>query len=103
MYGLGSNYGMGKTRSKELYEACKILGIEENNILIQKHSLLPDSMTAKWPVDVISSIVHYNVEAYNIDTVITFDKHGISRHANHCSIYYAIANLSLEKKLPKSK
>lgn len=98
----GHNCGVGKTRKKELYDSCRVLGIEEECVIIQKHSMLPDSMFQKWPAELIASLIVNHVETYDIDTVVSFDKHGISRHVNHCSIYYAIANLSLEKKLPSS-
>lgn len=91
---------MGKTRKRELYESCKTLGVDEGCILVHTHTLLPDCMQTRWPVDLVSQMILQQVESYGIDTLITFDKHGISRHQNHCSIYYAIAHLMLEKKLP---
>lgn len=95
--------GMGTLRRNELYESCKALGIKEECIVIQKHSSMPDSMKTRWPAELIASLILNHVEMYDIDTLITFDKHGVSRHLNHCSIYYAVANLSLEKRLPSSK
>lgn len=99
---VGKNYGMEKTRKKELYESCKTLGVDEGCIFVYNHTLLPDCMKTRWPADLVSQMILQQVEAYDIDTLITFDKHGISRHQNHCSIYYALAHLMLEKKLPKS-
>ncbi|KAF5280725.1 hypothetical protein FQA39_LY18008, partial [Lamprigera yunnana] len=96
----GSNYGMGCVRKKELYESCKVLGVDESCIVIQNHSLLPDSMKSKWPVDLIARLILDHIERYSIDTIITFDKHGVSRHLNHCSIYYAITYLITEGNLP---
>ncbi|KAF5281678.1 hypothetical protein FQR65_LT14608 [Abscondita terminalis] len=95
----GANYG--KVRKNELYKACQVLGLRESCIVIQSHTLLPDSMTEKWPVDLIADIVLDQVVKYGIDTLITFDKHGVSQHLNHCSIYYAVTYLLTECNLPK--
>lgn len=92
---------MGKTRKKELYKSCKVLGIDESNVFVHNHSDLPDQMGAKWPIEVVANLILKEIEAYNINTLISFDKHGVSYHLNHSSIYYAIAHLSIEKKLPK--
>lgn len=100
---LGTNYGMGKIRKNELYKSCKILGIDESSILIHNHTLLPDSQKTKWPVELVANLILKKVETYNIDTLITFDKHGVSSHINHCSIYYAVAYLCIEKQLPAGK
>lgn len=94
---------MDKVRKKELYEACKLLGIEEGCIMIYNHTLMPDSLSDKWPAELLGQLILHQVEMYDIDTLITFDKHGVSRHINHCSIYYAIAHLSIERCLPNSK
>lgn len=99
----GHNYGMGKIRKNELYSSCKVLGIDEGRVIITRHSSLPDCKGAKWPIELISHLILYQVELYNIDTLITFDKHGVSRHLNHCSIYHAMVHLILEKKLPSCK
>lgn len=92
---------MEKTRKKELYNSCKTLGVDESCIIVHNHTLLPDCMKTRWPIDLVSQMILQQVSTYDIDTLITFDKHGISRHQNHCSIYYAMVNLMLEKKLPK--
>lgn len=97
----GRNYGMGPTRKKELYAACKVLGIEESCIMIHNHTDLPDDIKVKWPAEIVGNLIIQQIERYNIDTLITFDRHGISSHPNHCSIYYAVALLSINKKLPK--
>ena len=40
------------------------------------------------------------IASYEIDTVLTFDRGGVSGHANHTSIYNAMVFLSLENRLP---
>lgn len=91
---------MGTIRKNELYESCKLLGIDENCIFIHNHTLLPDSMKVKWPIDILAKQISYYLEAYDITTLVTFDRHGVSRHLNHSSIYYAVAHLTLEKRIP---
>lgn len=93
---------MGSTRQNELYESCKVLGVSEDRIIVHNHTNLPDAMDVRWPTEIVSQLVLNLVQAYDINTLITFDRHGISRHSNHYSIYYAVAHLILEDKLPKS-
>lgn len=92
----------GGRRKKELWESCRILGIPDSNITLIMSTLLPDDPKVKWREDILGSLILNHVEALSIDTVITFDKHGVSNHANHCSLFYAMALLSVEKKLPKN-
>ncbi|XP_050313842.1 N-acetylglucosaminyl-phosphatidylinositol de-N-acetylase [Anthonomus grandis grandis] len=98
----GKNYGMDKVRTNELYESCKILGIKEENIFVHNNTDLPDAMDVRWPLEIIAKHVIHTVEAFNITNIVTFDRYGISGHQNHCSIYYAIANLILDEELPKT-
>ncbi|KAL1502690.1 hypothetical protein ABEB36_007798 [Hypothenemus hampei] len=98
----GKNYGMDKTRTNELYESCKILGIKEENIFVYNNSALPDAMDVRWPLEVIAKHVIYIVEAFNITNIVTFDRYGVSGHQNHSCIYYSVANLILDDELPKT-
>ncbi|KAG5886549.1 hypothetical protein JTB14_012767 [Gonioctena quinquepunctata] len=75
----GRNYGMGSVRKKELY----------------------NSLDERWPIEVVSQLISHYVEALSITTLVTFDRYGVSKHNNHTSIYYAVANLILEGNLPK--
>ncbi|XP_022902710.1 N-acetylglucosaminyl-phosphatidylinositol de-N-acetylase [Onthophagus taurus] len=97
---MGNGYGLGKKRKQELYDACRILGVNEGDITIYNNTYMQDSIDGSWPTELVANLILQQVEMYNIDTLITFDKHGVSRHINHCSIYYAIAHLSLDKRLP---
>lgn len=57
----------------------------------------------QWPEEVVAESVLQHIETYKIDAVVTFDKHGVSRHRNHISLFYAIASLCIEKKVPPCK
>jgi N-acetylglucosaminylphosphatidylinositol deacetylase len=64
---------------------------------------MQDGPSQEWKVEILSShIIHYT-ESLDIDLIITFDKNGISNHANHCAIYHAAAALCLHQILPSSK
>lgn len=90
----------GKLRKSELWKSCNILGIPESHITLFRCSHLPDDPTIQWREDVVANIILNHVESLSIDTVITFDKGGVSRHLNHSSIFYAAAYLCMERKLP---
>ncbi|XP_069684023.1 N-acetylglucosaminyl-phosphatidylinositol de-N-acetylase [Periplaneta americana] len=90
----------GSIRRQELWDSCKILGIPDSNITLCKSSYLPDDPAVRWREDIVANVLLNHIEALSIDTVITFDKLGVSRHQNHVSIFYAAAYLCMERKLP---
>jgi len=49
----------------------------------------------------VSDGVLQTAYANEIDTILTFDRHGVSGHKNHSSIYSAMAYLVMENRLPK--
>ena len=54
--------------------------------------MIPD----RWREELVSDIVLRHVASLAIDTVITFDRYGISGHKNHIALYYAMACLAME-------
>ena len=42
------------------------------------------------------AIKAFQVASLSIDTCVTFDRHGVSGHRNHISLYYALACLAME-------
>ncbi|KAG8228867.1 hypothetical protein J437_LFUL007603 [Ladona fulva] len=100
--GFRNKYNQGSLRKNELWDSCDILGIPEGNITVCQNSLLPDDPAVHWKESVIADIILHHMESLMIDTIITFDKFGVSRHANHSSIFYATAYLCMEKKLPEN-
>lgn len=92
--------GGNKRRKEELWDCTKILGIPEANVTIIMSTELPDDQNVQWPTEVVAECILQHVESYKINAVVTFDKHGISRHKNHISLYFAIAALCIEKKVP---
>jgi len=93
------NRAHGLTRKRELYAACKVLGLPEENITILSYTKLRDDPSVRWREEVVSEVVLQTVHAHEIDTVLTFDRHGVSGHKNHASLYNAMAYLYIEGKL----
>ncbi|KAK4242987.1 putative deacetylase LmbE-like domain-containing protein [Corynascus novoguineensis] len=103
----GNAYGLGETRKKELIKSCMMLGVhKEDDVWIEESPDLPDSMTATWDATKISNLLCVpfapdlvnkksasakrpaNAPTASIDVLITFDRHGVSGHPNHASLYY---------------
>jgi N-acetylglucosaminylphosphatidylinositol deacetylase len=95
----GDHKKMGSKRKHELYNACKILGIPEENITILSYTRLRDDPGIRWREEVVSEGVLQTAYANEIDTILTFDRYGISGHKNHSSIYSAMAYLVMENRL----
>lgn len=86
----------GHTRKKELHASCAILGIPASNVIVMRHTKLKDDPTVRWREELVSDIILRQVASLDIDTVVTFDRHGVSGHRNHVSLYYAMACLAME-------
>lgn len=67
---------------------------------MHRSSELPDDQSVQWPTDTVAENILQYIEIYKINAVVTFDKYGVSRHKNHISLYFAIAALCIEKKVP---
>lgn len=65
-----------------------LLDIPKENINIINHKLLQDGVNEDWDIDVISSIVLDNIAS--IDTIITFDDRGVSKHPNHIATFKGV-------------
>jgi len=98
----GDYRNKGKVRKRELYKACGMLGVPEENITVLRYTRLRDDPRVRWREELVSDIVQQHVVSHDIDVVITFDRGGVSGHKNHSSVYNALALLHLEKRLPKT-
>ena len=87
----------GHRRKQELYESCAVLGIPSSNIIVVRHTKLKDDPCVRWKEQLVSNIISRHVSSLNIDTVITFDRRGVSGHKNHIAVYYGACCMSLEK------
>ncbi|GFF47520.1 probable N-acetylglucosaminyl-phosphatidylinositol de-N-acetylase [Aspergillus udagawae] len=112
----GDADGLGHIRKKELQQSAKHLGLraESDVFIIDDPARFPDSMTATWSESDVSSLLASafapdlasqsqsqssssaarkrvagtGAPTATIDVLITFDKHGISNHPNHRSLYH---------------
>ena len=62
---------------------------------------MPDSPDVSWSSKKVSELVLKQVETYQIDTVLCFDKYGVSYHENHISTWSGIKELARDSLLPK--
>lgn len=92
--------GGNKKRKEELWACAKELGISEANITILMYTELPDDARVQWPETVVADNILHFIELYKINAVITFDKYGVSKHKNHISLFYGMASLCMDKKVP---
>ncbi|CAK1590303.1 unnamed protein product [Parnassius mnemosyne] len=97
----GNYDGKGDIRPSELWNACKLLGVPAENICLMNDTRLQDDPKVQWPVQVIAKLIHHHLEMLEVDTLVTFDRGGISSHPNHSAVFYAVAYLFVEKNMPK--
>ncbi|KAL4712398.1 hypothetical protein ACJJTC_001559 [Scirpophaga incertulas] len=96
----GNYEGKGSIRKQELWNACHELGVQDEKIYLVMDTRMPDNPGRQWPIPVISKLIQHKLESLEIDTLVTFDRGGVSSHPNHCAIFYAIAYMFVEKMLP---
>ncbi|BES94519.1 N-acetylglucosaminyl-phosphatidylinositol [Nesidiocoris tenuis] len=96
----GNYYGDGETRSAELWNSCKELGIDEGNIRLLSYEQFPDNPNVDWDTETLASLVSWYVGALLIDALLTFDGYGVSGHRNHIAISRAVNRLLAENRLP---
>lgn len=94
----GDYYHQGNVRKQELLNSCSVLGIPASNI---KVSTLPDHPKERWNESIVANIIIEHVKRLHIDTLCTFDKGGVSYHANHISVYYGVVKAYIEDSIPK--
>lgn len=57
-----------------------------------------DSQNSVWDSKAVADTLHLYIKKLNIDSIITFDKDGISGHLNHKSIYHGVLQLMKNSK-----
>ncbi|KAJ5433022.1 N-acetylglucosaminyl-phosphatidylinositol de-N-acetylase [Penicillium daleae] len=108
-FSTGDADGLGETRAKELQKSALLLGIRDESdvFIVDDPTRFPDSMTATWAADQITSLLASafspdlaatlngtakknpkKAPTASIDVLVTFDQNGISNHPNHRSLYH---------------
>ncbi|CEH13256.1 N-acetylglucosaminyl phosphatidylinositol de-N-acetylase [Ceraceosorus bombacis] len=91
----GDADGLGDVRRKELQKAYGTLGVDNERVTSLNDGRFRDGMSNEWQADEIVGAVKHHLEhlgrqqAASIDTIITFDAKGVSRHPNHIALYRA--------------
>jgi len=96
----GNHKKKGRKRKKELRESCSALGINISNITVIEHTFMQDDPRRLWQPELVAKLICKYVESYDVDTLITFDRYGISGHKNHSSLYYGVQYLRKHDYLP---
>jgi N-acetylglucosaminylphosphatidylinositol deacetylase len=92
----GNYYGLGETRKNELMLSCRNLVVDNESVkveLIDDNQNLPDNPIKKWDKQLCHSVIEKFVQSNKIDVLITFDKHGVSSHLNHCFLNQCILDM----------
>jgi N-acetylglucosaminylphosphatidylinositol deacetylase len=77
-------------RASEFQAACQVLGTP-GRCFIDKANALPDGFQYEWSREDIRSIVSKFVKIIQPNRIVTFDRHGVSKHPNHVAIWRALA------------
>lgn len=91
---------MGYIRKEEILKSVKRLGIDRKFVTVIENSSLRDGFESIWPAEIISDIVLRTYLVLFPDTIITFDKYGVSGHPNHIATHKGVfdAVKSIHKK-----
>ncbi|MCJ1283971.1 N-acetylglucosaminyl-phosphatidylinositol de-N-acetylase [Xylographa opegraphella] len=109
----GNADGLGPVRKTELARSAALLGLRSaSDVLIIDDAAFPDSMSATWDAAQLAALLARTFQARapkpparkhasddnrdaagspptaTIDVLLTFDRHGISRHPNHTSLHH---------------
>ncbi|GBP94904.1 N-acetylglucosaminyl-phosphatidylinositol de-N-acetylase [Eumeta japonica] len=96
----GNYEGKGHLRRYELWKACIELGVPMQNICLMTDTRLKDDPQCQWPTAIIAKVIQHTLDTLDIDTLVTFDRGGVSSHANHSAVFYAVAYMFVEKIMP---
>ncbi|KAL5216269.1 hypothetical protein ABZP36_007670 [Zizania latifolia] len=89
----GNADGLGNIRKEELYLACATLKISAEHVKVLDHPELQDGFHEKWDHGLLAELTMAQAQLWDIDTIVTFDSHGISGHPNHSDVHHGICKL----------
>ncbi|KAK0547505.1 N-acetylglucosaminyl-phosphatidylinositol de-N-acetylase [Tilletia horrida] len=88
----GNADGLGRIREDELRRAYSVLGVPPSRVTIVDNPLLQDGMSVDWDPHLVLSHTFEVSLAHNVDSILTFDSAGVSKHANHIALHDALNN-----------
>ncbi|GAV71607.1 PIG-L domain-containing protein [Cephalotus follicularis] len=89
-FSMGNADGMGKIRLNELYQACAVLKVPLEQVKILDHPDLQDGFGQVWNHNLLEMTIQEEIMSHDIDTIISFDKYGVSGHCNHRDVHYGV-------------
>ncbi|KDQ10283.1 hypothetical protein BOTBODRAFT_36393 [Botryobasidium botryosum FD-172 SS1] len=98
---VGNADGLGDTRRREVEESYGVLGVRLDRVAVMDHPQLQDDITRAWDASVIAELIRPYVEKHDIDTILTFDSFGVSRHPNHISLPLGVSHLLCDPTLQR--
>ncbi|CAI7675368.1 unnamed protein product [Penicillium manginii] len=108
-FSTGDADGLGDIRKEELKKSALQLGVRDpaDVFVVDDPARFPDSMSASWAEDDVTSLLASafspdlaatlngttkknpkKAPTATIDVLLTFDRHGVSNHPNHRSLYH---------------
>ncbi|KAJ7489389.1 N-acetylglucosaminylphosphatidylinositoldeacety la se, partial [Mycena latifolia] len=90
---VGNADGLGPIRKYELESSLDILGVDADKRMTLDHPDLQDNFTAFWDAQTIATVIKPYVLENRINTILTFDRDGISGHPNHKSLPAGVRQL----------
>ncbi|KAI3495586.1 hypothetical protein L1887_37930 [Cichorium endivia] len=91
----GNADGIGDVRKEELYKASATLKVPLQQVTVLDHPDFQDGFGKVWNSSELSKIVEKKILAHAIDTIITFDNHGVSGHCNHRDVHQGVRRFLL--------
>ncbi|WZZ17855.1 hypothetical protein YC2023_110944 [Brassica napus] len=86
----GNADGMGSIRKDDLRQACAVLRVPLQQLMIVDHPNLQDGFGQVWSHDLLEEIISEEVTSHDIHTIITFDNYGVSGHCNHRDVHRGV-------------
>ena len=91
----GNFYGLGTTRTKELYSSCNELGLESEEVFFVNDDNFYDNPSIRWNnTSLLAKDLERILTKLNIGSVLTFGPYGCSGHPNHRDVHLTVRSLT---------
>lgn len=90
----GNYDGLGRRRTREMFASCAVLGVPAERVaVVDREDDFSDGPREVWPPRKVADEVAGHLARFKIDAVVTFDRHGVSGHPNHCDVHRGVVQL----------